>query len=132
MSVALARVDAVAVSQSRPPGARGHGGVAAGRYGGWSRRLEAVEWLLGAGLRSDLVLLDRDERAYTARKRLVALAALLLSPVVLVPTPRRARPASASQRTDMTTIPEARPVVTAGVNTHLDVHVAAAGSRCSS
>jgi tight adherence protein C len=99
VSVALARIDAAALSHTQPTRARGHRGVAAGRYGRWSRRLQAVEWLLGeryaaalaergllgAGLRSDLALLGRDERAYTAHKLLAALATLLLSPVLLVP-----------------------------------------------
>ena len=99
VSVALARVDAAAVS----PSGRGRPrrvGVAVGQTGRWSRRLVAVEGLLGeryattlaargvlsAGLRSDLALLGRDERAYTARKLLLALAALLVSPLLLAPT----------------------------------------------
>jgi len=100
VSVALARVDAAAVSPSGPGRPRRVAVAAAGgQRGRWSRRLAAVEALLGeryaatlaergllsAGLRSDLALLGTDERAYTARKLLLALAALVLTPLLLTP-----------------------------------------------
>ncbi len=97
LAVALGRVDAAAISQPARPRAPLTGNT--GRSGLLGRRIQSVEWLLGeryaaqlaergvlgTDLRADLALLDRDERSYTARKLLVALATLVLSPVVLVP-----------------------------------------------
>lgn len=98
VSVALARIDAAAVSppvRTRPRRTE----ITTGRWRPWSRRLEAVEWLLGeryaarlaergllsTALRADLALLGREERAYTARKLLLTLAALVILPLLLVP-----------------------------------------------
>lgn len=98
VAVALGRVDAAAISapQLRPRTSRSAG---SGRLGLLGRRVETLEWLLGerfaaqlaergalgTELRADLALLGRDERAYTARKLLMALATLVLSPLVLIP-----------------------------------------------
>lgn len=97
LSAALARIDAANVlAPTRSTPAAWSPEDTTGRV---LRRLRAVEWLLGAryadvllrqgllgkDLRADLALLGRDERAYTARKLLQALLALLLAPVVLVP-----------------------------------------------
>jgi len=98
LAVALGRVDAAAIS-SQPLRSRAAVTVGPGRFGLLGRRIQSVEWLLGeryaaqlaergvlgTDLRADLALLDRDERSYTARKLLVALATLVLAPVVLVP-----------------------------------------------
>lgn len=98
LAAALARVDAGALSpanrSSKPRTRRPTEQLS--RLG---RRIEALEWLLGerfagqiadrglleAGLRADLALLGRDERAYTARKLVMTLGALVVLPVLLVP-----------------------------------------------
>lgn len=95
LAAALARVDAAAVSQRRRAPVR----RPAGQLSRIGRQVEALQWLLGervagqladrgvlsAGLRTDLALLGRDVRAYTARKLLLSLAALVFSPLLLVP-----------------------------------------------
>ncbi len=95
LAAALARVDAAAVSQGRRTSVR----RPVGQLSQLGRRVEALEWLLGervagqladrgvlsAGLRTDLALLGRDERAYTARKLLLSLGTLVFSPLLLVP-----------------------------------------------
>lgn len=96
LAEALARVDAAAVTPSVwRPASTGPERVA----GRWGARLEAAEWLLGervagqladrgvlgAELRADLALLGVDERAYTARKVLLAAGVLVVSPLVLTP-----------------------------------------------
>lgn len=98
VAVALGRVDAAAISH-QPVRSRAPLTAGPGRFGLLGRRIQTVEWLLGeryaaqlaergvlgTELRADLALLDRDERSYAARKLLVALATLVLSPLVLVP-----------------------------------------------
>ena len=96
LATALARVDAASWSggsrRSAPAGA------GAGQPSNpLERRLHAAELLigeqlagplaerglLGQDLRTDLAILDVDERAYTARKLLLAAAALVLAPLLL-------------------------------------------------
>ena len=99
LSVALARADAASAAplvparRARP---REQAGVELSRV---ARRVQRLEWLLGeryadlllqrgllnSGLQADLALLGRDPHAYTARKLLQSLAALLGAPLLLVP-----------------------------------------------